>query len=257
MARFPDHPARRPAVITGASSGIGAATAQALADAGHPLALGARRVDRCEALAATLPDAAAFPLDVNDPASIEKFAADALSALGDVEILVLNAGDTGLGQAVDMTPAEFGQQVQVNLAGAQHLISLLVPAMIERRRGDVVLVTSDAVAAPRPGIAGYLSAKFGLEGLATAMQMELEGSGVRASIVRPGPTLTEMGRDWDADRFTSTIDEWVRWGVARHDAFLQPANVASAIAAVVAMPRGAHITLVQVEPEAPIRQEGE
>jgi NADP-dependent 3-hydroxy acid dehydrogenase YdfG len=82
--------------------------------------------------------------------------------------------------------------------------------------------------------------------------MELEGTGVRAAIVRPGPTLTEMGREWDAERFGATIDAWVKWGVARHDGFMRPANVAQAVAAVVAMPRGAQVTLLEVEPEAPL-----
>jgi NADP-dependent 3-hydroxy acid dehydrogenase YdfG len=255
VARFEPHPERRPAVITGASSGIGEATARALAAAGHPVVLGARRVERCQAVAGEINaqggEAAAAHLDVSDGASIKDFAA-AAESLGPVEVFVANAGDTALATGVDTPPEDFAAQLQVNLLAVQHLISLLVPGMVHRRRGDLVLISSDVLRAPRPGIAPYVSAKWGLEGLGRALQMELEGTGVRASIVRPGPTMTEMGREWNPDQFAAAVDEWVKWGLARHDGFMQPADVAHAVVAVVSMPRGAHITLLEVEPEGPI-----
>jgi hypothetical protein len=64
-----------------------------------------------------------------------------------------------------------------------------------------------------------------------------------------------MGDGWDADEFAGLIDQWVRWGVARHDGFMQPAQVAQAVLGVVSMPRGSHVTLLQIQPEAPIRGE--
>ena len=256
MAKFPEHPARRPVLVTGASSGIGEATARALAAAGHPVVLAARRVERCEATAGDIcsagGEAAAVRLDLADPASIKDAASMAEEAVGPLEVLVSNAGETVIGTAHETSPAEFATQVQVNLVGAQHLVSLLAPGMIERRRGDLVFVSTDAVPSPRPGIASYIAAKWGLEGMARAMQMELEGTGVRATIVRPGPTMTEMAREWDADEFGRLVEEWVRWGVARHDSFMRPAQVATAVTAVVSMPRGAQVTLLQIEPEAPI-----
>lgn len=260
MARFPDHPERRPALVTGASSGIGEATARSLAAVGHPVVLAARRLDRCEATATEIRDAGgeavAVPLDLADPGSIKDLASAATDAFGPIEVLVSNAGETVIGTAHETASAEFAAQVQVNLVGAHHLVSLLAPGMVERRRGDLIFVSTDAVPSPRPGIASYVAAKWGLEGMARAMQMELEGTGVRATIVRPGPTMTDMGREWDADEFGRLVEEWVRWGVARHDSFMRPAQVATAILAVVSMPRGAHITLLQVEPEAPIDSGG-
>ena len=257
MPRFPDHPARRPAAVTGASSGIGEATARALADAGHPVVLGARRVERCQEVAdeirAAGGEAVAVRLDAGDSASIKDFAAAAAEPFGPLEVLVANAGDTMLGDALDTSPDDFAAQLQVNLLGAHHLATLVAAGMVERRRGDLVFVSTDAVRTMRPGIAGYLTAKVGLEGLVRALQMELEGTGVRASIVRPGPTMTGMGAGWDPAAFERLVAEWVRWGVARHDGFMRPEQVARAIAAVVSMPRGAHLTLVEVEPEAPIR----
>lgn len=256
MPRFPDHPVRRPALVTGASSGIGEATARALAGAGHPVVLAARRLDRCETTAAQIRaaggEATALRLDLADPASIKDVTAGAEDAYGPLEAVISNAGDTLIGRAHETEPTDFAAQVQVNLLGVQQLVSLVVPGMIERRRGDLVFVSTDAVPDPRPGIASYIAAKWGLEGMARAMQMELEGTGVRASIVRPGPTMTEMAREWDPGDFARLVEEWVRWGVARHDSFLRPAQVASAVLGVVSMPRGAHVTLLQVEPEAPI-----
>jgi NADP-dependent 3-hydroxy acid dehydrogenase YdfG len=86
------------------------------------------------------------------------------------------------------------------------------------------------------------------------MQMELEGTGVRASIVRPGPTLTGMGMNWDHDVLQSVVDEWQRWGLARHGRYLSPDQVAAAVVAIVAAPRGAHFTMIEVHPEGPIHR---
>jgi NADP-dependent 3-hydroxy acid dehydrogenase YdfG len=255
MPRFGSHPDRRPAAVTGASSGIGAAIATQLAEAGHPVVLGARRVERCEDLAAKLRaeghEAAAVALDLTDDASIARFAAGAEQAHGPLEVLVSNAGEVWP-QAVHATdPATFTRQVQVNLLGAQALVHAVVPGMVERGRGDLVLVTSDVVRTGRPLMGAYMTAKAGLEGMARAMQMELEGSGVRAGMVRPGPSSTEQGTGWTDDVVVEVVDEWSRWGLIRHDGALRPADVARAVVAMVSQPRGTHLTLIEVEPEAP------
>ncbi|HEU5151474.1 MAG TPA: SDR family oxidoreductase [Iamia sp.] len=255
MPRYAPHPERRPAAVTGASSGIGAAVATQLAEAGHPVVLGARRVERCEDLAATLRaeghEAAAVPLDLTDPGSIEAFARRAADAHGPLEVFVSNAGEVWP-QAVHATdPVTFTRQVQVNLLGAQALVHAVVPGMVDRGRGDVVLVTSDVVRAPRPLMGAYMTAKAGLEGMARAMQMELEGSGVRAGMVRPGPSSTEQGTGWTEEVVVEVVDEWSRWGLIRHDGALRPGDVARAVIAMVSQPRGTHLTLIEVEPEAP------
>lgn len=250
--RFESHPARRTAAISGASSGIGEATARALAAAGHPVVLGARRTDRLETIAAEIRDAGgeatAVQLDVLDPSSVKEFAA----AAGDVEVLVSSAGDVLLHSAHDIDPDDFAGQLQLNLVGAQRLVSQFAPAMVERQRGDIVFVTSDSVRLPRPLMSAYVASKWGLEGLARTMQMELEGTGVRASIVRPGPTASGMGSTWTEEMLAPAVEAWEQWGLARHDYFLHPDHIAAAILAVVSASRGAHITLLEVEPEAPI-----
>jgi NADP-dependent 3-hydroxy acid dehydrogenase YdfG len=252
--RFAPHPDRRPAVVTGASSGIGAATAAELAANGHPVVLGARRVDRCEEVAARIRadggEASAARLDLADPASIKDFAS-ACEVFGPVEVLVSNAGDPQLGHAHEMAPDDFAQQVQVNLVGVQQLVALIAPGMVDRHRGDLIFVTTDSFTAPRPGMAAYVAAKWGVEGLARIMQMELEGTGVRVSVVRPGPTASEMGSSWNPDMLGPLFDEWARFGGTRHDSFLRPEQMARVIAHVVSMPRGSYISYVEVQPEAP------
>lgn len=258
MTRFESHPDRRPALVTGASSGIGEAVARGLAAAGHPVVLGARRVERCTEVAGAIRteggEATALALDVTDPTSMKDFVAAAEQAFGPIEVVVSNAGDSLPTAAHDTDPDRFAEQVQINLLSAQRLCALAVPGMVERRRGDVVFVTSDVVQSPRPFMSSYVTAKFGLEGMARVMQMELEGTGVRASIVRPGPTRTEMGWGWDTDALTHALVEWERWGLARHSSYLRPEHVARAVVSVVSMPRGSHITLVEVEPEGPIEE---
>ena len=258
MPRFQPHPARRPAVITGASSGIGAATAIALATAGHPVALGARRTDKCEELAATIRagggEAIALSLDVGDDDAVKSFAVTVADQLGPMEILISCAGDAKPGRLHELETSEFVRQVQVNLAGAHRLVSAIVPGMIGRQRGDVVFVSSDVARTPRPHMGAYVAAKHGLEGMAQTMQMELEGTGVRVSVVRPGPTMTGMGTGWDTGPVEDMIGAWSTWGLARHFHFLRPSDVAAAIAAVVAMPRGSHLMFAEVQPEAPVDQ---
>ncbi len=260
MPRFEPHPQRRTAAVTGASSGIGAATAVALATAGHPVALGARRESRCVALAATIRagggEAIALPLDASDDDSVKGFAASVADELGAIEVLVSCAGDVDAQLVHELDPAEFLRQLQVNLVGAHRLVSAIVPGMVTRRRGDVVIVSSDVVRAPRPRMGAYVAAKNGLDAMARAMQMELEGTGVRVSLVRPGQTMTEMGMSWTAGTVRAVIDDWTRWGLARHPNFLRPADVAAAIMAIVSTPRGSHLTLVEIQPEAPVSPEG-
>lgn len=259
MPPFEPHPERRVAIVTGASAGIGAATVDLLAEAGHPVILGARRTDRLdihvERIRAAGGEAAAFHLDLTEPDSIDAFADAASGALGPVDIVVSNAGlvDPVTGVAAD--PVRFARNVQLNLLGAQHLATRFAPAMAEQGHGDVVFVTSDVVVRPRTHMASYVASKAGLEGLCRAMQMELEGTGVRVGMVRPGPSSTEQGTDWSEETILSVIPHWERWGHLRHDGALLPRNTAAAIFTMISAPTGCHLTLIEVQPEAPVLAE--
>ena len=256
MARFPPNPERRPAVVTGGSSGIGRAIAIALAAAGHPVVLGARRVTECEEAAAAIRseggEAVAIHLDLANGDSVERFAAAAVDTLGEVEIVISNAAQNMAGTVLDTDPTQLEAVLGVNIGGTHRLVRALLPGLVERRRGDVVFVTSDVAERPRPTMAAYVTSKWGLEGYVRSLQMELEGTGVRATIVRPGPTLTGMGMDWDPEVTGEVIEQWAAWGFARHANFMQPAGVAEAVCAVVSLPRGTHATVIELQPEAPI-----
>jgi NADP-dependent 3-hydroxy acid dehydrogenase YdfG len=251
-------PDRRPAVVTGASSGIGAATALTLAQAGFPVALGARRVDKCAEIVAEIRasggEAVAHSLDVTDDNSVDAFAKAVTADLGDVEVLVSNAGRVAPGVIHEVPTDRFAAEIDLNLVGAHRLVRAFVPDMVERTRGDVVFVSSDVAVRARPFMSSYAAGKWGLEGMAHAMQMELEGSGVRVSIVRPGPTWSEMGADWDDAEAADVLTGWVKFGLARHPHFLKPAALADAISTIVSAPRGVHLNLVEVNPEAPLEE---
>lgn len=251
------HPERRPALVTGASSGIGAATATALSASGYPVVLAARRLERLEELAAVLRsnggEVAVVRLDVTDDESVGTAAAAAREAMGDIEILVSNAGDMTPMPAQSADTAAFLRQLDTNLVGAHRLVIELLGPMIERRRGDIVLVTSQNAVSPRPLVGAYNASKAGLESFGRTLQMELEGTGVRASIVRPGPTFTEMGWSWAPDLIDRCLKDWKRWGLLRHHQYLPAESIAQAVVSAATAPRGTHLSLVEVNPEAPIR----
>lgn len=243
-------------MVTGASSGFGAAIARALGALGWPVALGARRLDKLSNVASEVEKAGgkAFPhsLDVTKPDSIEAFFAAAENALGPPEVIVSNAGIGVPGLLHEVSAESLRAEIETNLMGTLLVVRRALPALLERKRGDIVFVSSLNATLPRPFQVGYTATKAGVEGAARALQMELEGTGVRTSIVRPGPARTEMGSDWDPAVLKPMLTAWKRWGVLRHDRFMKPESIASAVVAVVTAPTGVHLDLVQVNPEAPV-----
>ena len=149
-----------------------------------------------------------------------------------------NAGQNMAGAVLDTEPDALEGVLGVNIGGTHRLVRALLPDLVERRRGDIVFVTSDVAERPRPTMAAYVTSKWGLEGYVRSLQMELEGTGVRATILRPGPTLTGMGMDWDPEVTGEVIEQWAAWGFARHSNFMRPAGVAEAVCAVVVPPPG-------------------
>jgi NADP-dependent 3-hydroxy acid dehydrogenase YdfG len=248
-------PAERPAIVTGASSGIGEATARLLASTGHPVVLGARRVEALERIAVEITEAGgvayAVALDLADDESICAFAKCAEELVGPAEVLVSNASHIHPGDTLAMQREDFQRHLDINVSGTRALTQLIGNGMVERHRGDLVFVTSQMTYAPRPGMAGYVASKWALEGLVTALQMELEGTGVRVSSIRPGATMTEMGWSWDAEATGKLLDLWAHWGLQRHMHFMAGADVAYAIGAVVGAPPGVSFTVVEVEPVRP------
>lgn len=248
---------RRVALVTGASSGFGAAIARALGALGWPVAIGARRSDKLAGVAREIESAGgkafAHPVDVTDPDSIEAFFAATEEALGQPEVIVSNAGIGVPGLFHEVSLDSLQSEIATNLMGSLLVVRRGLPALLARKRGDVVFVTSLNATLPRPFQVGYTASKAGIEGAARALQMELEGTGVRASIVRPGPARTEMGWDWDPTVLKPMLASWKRWGILRHDNYMKPESIAAAVVAVVTAPPGVHLDLVQVNPEGPVQ----
>ncbi|MGV9712876.1 SDR family oxidoreductase [Gordonia sp. NPDC003424] len=255
MAFIP-HPERRPVLVAGASSGIGAATAEWLAAEGYPVALAARRLERLQESAdkiiAAGGEAVAVPLDVTDEQSVLDCVAKAEAALGPVEIAIAGAGDLAVGLSYHTSPEDFADQINIHLNGAYRLYRAVIGGMIDRARGDFVFIGSDVAIRPRPWSSAYVAAKSGIDGLVATIQLELEGTGVRAGVVRPGQTLTGMGMNLDPKDTEDMLNDWIRHGLARHGNFLAPEHIAQAVAAMVSMPRGAHMRAVEVEAEGAI-----
>jgi NADP-dependent 3-hydroxy acid dehydrogenase YdfG len=257
MPRFAPHPARRPVIVAGASSGIGAATATELAHRGFPVSVGARRADKLTELVEKIRvdggEAVAFGLDVTDSESVKSFVAQSIDALGEIEVLVSAAGDMYPGRIHETSTEAFDEQVQIHLVGADRLATAVLPDMVARQRGDVIFVGSDVALRQRPHMGAYGAGKAGLVAMVTNLQMELEGTGVRASIVHPGPTMTGMGFQLSAEQVGPMLADWAVWGQARHNYFLRPSDVARAIAFVAETPRGSNVVAMEVQPEAPLK----
>ncbi len=227
-------PERKVVLVTGASAGIGAATARAFGKLGHAVALGARREDRLRAVAAEVEAlggvAFAAALDVADAESIAAWQEAAEAALGPADVLVSNAGMSGLDLLPDTPVEQLEREIAVNLVGPMLLARRLVPGMRARKRGDLLFVTSENAVRPRPYQAGYSAAKAGLEAAARVIGMELEGTGVRSMIVRVGPTGdTEFGDAMDRAQLGRALRSWQYWGVQRHLHWMTSDAVAAGI----------------------------
>jgi NADP-dependent 3-hydroxy acid dehydrogenase YdfG len=250
--------APRTALVTGASSGFGAAIARAFGARGWSVAIGARRMQPLEAVGGEVKAAGgkAFVhrLDVTKPDSIAAFVDASEQALGPPDVVVSNAGLSIPGELADLSEDDLRTEVETNLLGPMWLSRRVLPGLRERRRGDVVFVTSLNAVLPRPLQLGYTATKAGLEAMVRVLQMELEGSGVRATIVRPGPSKTEFGWDWDPEMIQRILDSWKLWGVLRHHNFLTPEAIANAVLTAVTAPPGTHIDLIQVNPEGPLAE---
>lgn len=179
-------------IITGASAGIGAATARRFAAAGARLALAARSREALERLAATLPGAPLVaPTDVSDPGACQALIDQTVARFGRVDILINNAGVGLAGPVAALDPADLERAMAVDLLGPLRLIQAALPHMAGR--GQIINVSSVLAAQPLPYLGGYAAAKAGLERLSEALRMELRGTGVAVSVVRPGTTRTGFG----------------------------------------------------------------
>ena len=186
------------ALITGASRGIGEATARELARRGYRLALAARSAGPLETLAAELSRNSApalpIPTDLCDNRAIERLVRLALTHFGRVDALIHNAGIGGHGLVARMAAGAPAATIGTNLLAPIELTRLLLPHMLERGSGNIVLIASVAGHIGLPTSATYSASKFGLRGFAHALRREVAHRGVGVTIISPGFIRTDMTR---------------------------------------------------------------
>ncbi len=220
--------AGRTVLVTGASRGIGAAVARRLGGAGARVALLARSANLLQQLATSLgANAGAFPCDVSDESSLARAIASVTEWGGAPDAVVNNAGAFTLQPAVETSVAELRRIVELNLVGPFAVVRALLPAMLERGSGHLVTIGSIADRTTFPGNAAYASSKFGVRALHEVLRAELRGTGVRTSLVSPGPVDTSL---WDP------VNPDTRPGFTPRSAMLSAEAVADAVHYVLAAP---------------------
>ena len=195
------------AIVTGASSGIGAATAEELARRGAVVVAVARRqelldetVKRCRE---HTPASRAFRADVGDRAACESVVASTLADVGCVDIVVNNAGVSLRRHAAKASVEEIEQVMQINFFGAVYLTMAALPGMLERNRGSIVNVTSVAGYIPNPHESAYGASKAALSLWSHGLAVDLVDSGVHVGVLSPGPIDTEI---WEKDEEDAAYD---------------------------------------------------
>jgi NAD(P)-dependent dehydrogenase (short-subunit alcohol dehydrogenase family) len=192
MARL----AGRIAVVTGASSGIGEATAEALAAEGAVVVMAARRGDRLEAIAQRIRDsggtAVARPTDVTSEEQVERLFADAQEEFGRVDLLVNNAGIADHTPTEDMSLTRWREIIEINLTSVFLCSRAAYRLMKARKRGRIITIGSISAKIPRPHNIGYASTKAALVAMTHTLALDGRAHGITASILHPGSTITEL-----------------------------------------------------------------
>jgi NADP-dependent 3-hydroxy acid dehydrogenase YdfG len=237
----------RVALVTGASSGIGEATAVALAQAGAAVAIGARRADRLSALAEELDGEGArvltLDLDVTDEASCRDAVARTRAELGGLDVLVNNAGVMLLGTIVGADPEDWRRMLDTNVLGVMYPTHAAIDGMLEQGSGDIVNISSTAGRTARAGAGVYNASKWAVNAFSESLRQEVTARGVRISLVEPGAVETEL-------RSHITQPEAKAAALAHSEGMrsLRPEDVARAIVYVVTQPPHVAVNEVLVRP---------
>ena len=177
-------------VITGASSGIGAATANTFSEAGHPLLLVSRRLERMENL--KLPNSLARSVDVLDVESFAEAVSEAETLYGPVDLLVNNAGYMNLEHTAQQSPQEWQKQFEVNCIGLLNCTSVIFPEMIKRKSGTIVNIGSTAGRNIYENHTAYNGTKYAVKAMSESLRREASPHNVRVIMVSPGLVDSEL-----------------------------------------------------------------
>jgi len=236
------------ALVTGASSGIGEATALALAGEGAAVAIGARREERLSSLADRVGEAGGralpLPVDVGDEDSARSFVSEAHSQLGGLDILVNNAGVMLLGPVEGADTSQWRTMVNVNLLGLLYCTHAALPVMREAGGGHIVNVSSVAGRSANAGSAVYNLTKFGVGAFSEALRQEVSAAGIRTTVIEPGFVDTELQGHNENPVVRDGIEQ-MRKSLPE---VLKADDIASAILYAVTRPRRVDVNEVLIRP---------
>lgn len=230
------------ALVTGATEGIGRAIAFSLGNAGHRVGVCARTPAKLEKLLADLAAAgiaaAGIPCDVGDPGKVERLVDHVTARLGPVDILVNNAGMGIIKPFAELTLEEWDGVFATNLRGMYLVTRAVLPGMRERKRGDIVNVSSLAGKRGFPGGTAYSASKHAIMGFTESLMLEVRKEGIRVVAICPGSVDTKMIH-------AQTLFE------RDPDKILKPEDVASTVLALLQLPRRATISELEIRPSSP------
>jgi NADP-dependent 3-hydroxy acid dehydrogenase YdfG len=233
------------AIVTGASSGIGEATAEALAAEGARVVLAARRVEELEALADRIEsdggEALVVPTDVTDEEDIDALVEATTDEYGQIDILVNNAGVMLLEPVERADRSNFRQMVEVNLLGLMNLTHAVLPVMQDQEAGHIVNVSSVAGREASANSSGYNATKFGVNAFTDAVRQEVSGEGIRTTIIEPGAVETELA--------THIPDEQVIEQFAEMDLpMLSAGDIARSVVYATSQPQRVDVNEILIRP---------
>lgn len=229
-------------LITGASSGIGEATARELARSGASLFIGARREDRLMSLARELGGNVSWrKLDVTDPDDFDAFAEAAEARFGPIDALVNNAGVMPLSPLQALKREEWKKMIDVNIHGVLNGIASVLPGFVARKSGHVVNVASVGAHLVVPGGAVYCATKHAVWAISEGLRQEHDD--VRCTLICPGVTDTELGHDISLPEIAAGLAQWRKKS-------LRPDAIARAIRFALEQPEGVDVNEMIVRPTA-------
>lgn len=224
------------AIVTGASAGIGKATAIALANEGAQVMLAARREPELETVAeqieATDGEAAVVPTDLRDKNQITSMIETTRETFGRLDILVNSAGAVYREPVATADPDEWQREIETALLGLMTTSQIVVAGMLEQGSGHIVNVSSLNARKAAPGASGYTASKFGVNGFSEALRQEVTTEGIRVTVIEPGAVDTTMQPD--------EVREAMR--------LLEPADVANTIVFAVSQPEYVSVNDIQIRP---------
>ncbi|MGO3114855.1 SDR family oxidoreductase [Enterococcus pseudoavium] len=230
-------------VITGASSGFGAEIAKIFNQAGFPLLLLGRRIEKINALPLNFERVMVEAVDVTDYKAFEASIKKAEAVYGPVDLLVNNAGVMLLGNVLEQDPLEWQTMLNTNIMGVLNGMQIVLPGMKERNHGTVINMSSLAGKKTFTNHAAYVASKFGVHGLSETIREELSGSNVRISLVAPGAAETEL-LTHVTDQ--NALTDYQAWKESMGGITLDPVHVAESVKFIYDMPQAVTIREIDI-----------